>query len=98
MKIKVPNKNYGITELYDIIATSIGKDITKIKYDCRYITVAKNIQDGFIKHYRDENRDASESDFNIAVTMLLLSYGPKVDRMLNDNEIEIFDGFIKEVM
>ena len=38
MKIKVPNKNYGITELYDIIATSIGKDITKIKYDCRYIT------------------------------------------------------------
>ena len=97
MKMKVPNKNYGITELYDIIATSMGIDINKIKYDCRYITVANNIQDGFIKYYRNENPDASECDFNSDVYMLLLSYGPKVDKTLKDNEIEVFDGFIKEV-
>ena len=96
MKIKVPNKNYNITELYDIIATSMGIDINKVKYDCRYITVASNIQDGFIRYYRDENINASDSDFNIAVTMLLLNYGPKVDKSLADNEVEIFDGFIKE--
>lgn len=97
MKIKVPNKNYHLTELYDIIATSMGIDTTKAKYDCRRITIAANIQDGFFRYYKNENPNLSENDLYMAVAILLLSYGPKVDNTLADDEVEIFDGFIKEV-
>ena len=97
MKIKIPNKNYSITEFYDIVAASMGIDVSKVKYDCRHITIANNIQDGFIKYYRDENPDISDSDFKIAIIMLLLDYGPRVDTMLADDVVEVFDGFIKEV-
>ena len=30
------------------------------------------------------------------IAMLLLNYGPKVDETLNNNEVELFDGFISE--
>lgn len=94
MKIKVPKKNYSITELYDIAASLMGKETKDLQYDCRHINIAKNIQDGFFVHYRENNPHMSESEFNMSMGMLLLNYGPKVDESLADYEVEVFDGFI----
>ena len=94
MKLKVPTKNYSITELYDIAAELMGRETKDLEYDCRHINVAPNIQDGFFARYREENPNMSESDFKEAMTMLLLLHGPKVDENLADDEVEVFDGFI----
>ena len=98
MKIKVPNKIYGITELYDTIARIMGYDnVSELRYDCREITVATNIQDNFFKHYREDNIELSEKDFKMSMAMLLLNYGPKTDETLQDYEVEVFNRFIMEV-
>lgn len=95
MKLKVPKKNYSVTELYDTVATEMGySDVSRLHYDCREITVAPNIQDGFFEHYREIAPHLSESDLQMGVAMLLLDRGPKVDESLADNEVEVFDNFI----
>lgn len=95
MKVKVPKKNYGITELYDAVAAAMGYgDVSKLHYDCREINVARNIQDGFFAHYRETIPHASESDLKMSMGMLLLNYGPKTDDNLEDYEVEVFAGFI----
>jgi hypothetical protein len=94
MIIAIPNKNYSITELYNTVASLMGKETESLQYDCRNINVASNIQDGFFAYYRESNPYMSESDFKMSMGMLLLSYGPKVDENLADNEVEVFDGFI----
>ena len=94
MKLKVPSKNYGVTELYDTVASFMGKETEKLNYDPCNINVAMNIQEGFFKRYREENQDLSEGDFNMSMALMLLNYGPKVDESLADDEVEVFDGFI----
>lgn len=95
MKIKVPVKNYGVTELYDTVATAMGyADVSKLKYDCREINVALNIQDGFFQHYRETIPHTSETDLKMSVSMILLNFGPKLDLALEDYEVEVFKGFI----
>lgn len=52
MKIKVPQKNYSIVELYDAIATEMGHQNTdELEYDCRQVNIASNIQDGIYEKY-----------------------------------------------
>ena len=95
MTIRVPNKIYGITELYDAVALAMGYgDVSELNYDCRNINVSLNIQDNFFRHYKEDNVEMSDGDFKIAMSMLLLSYGPKTDEMLLDYEVEVFEGFI----
>lgn len=95
MKLKVPKRNYGVTELYDVVATAMGyRDVSKLHYDCRAINVALNIQDGFFEYYRKILSYQSEPDFKMGVSMILLNYGPKTDDNLADYEVEVFDGFI----
>ena len=94
MKLKVPNKNYAIPELYDTIAELMGMETKDLKYDCRCITTAMNIQKGFFAKYREDNLDMTETEFNICMAGLMLCFGPKVDETLADDEVEIFDGFI----
>jgi hypothetical protein len=94
MKLKVPSKNYGITELYDTVAFLMGNETKDLNYDCRYISVAPNVQDMFFEHYRKDNQNLSESEFKMGMAMMLLNYGPKVDENLADDEVEVFDGFI----
>lgn len=96
MKVKVPRKNYGITELYDVVATIMGYgDVSKLHYDCREINVARNIQNGFFAHYRETIPHANESELKMSMGMLLLNYGPKTDDTLEDYEVEVFAGFIQ---
>lgn len=97
MKIKVPCKNYSITELYDAIAMEMGhQNVHKLEYDCRKVNIAKNIQDGIYDKYIELSKEekCSEQDVRLGITMLLAISGPKVDEDLEDNEVEIFDGFI----
>jgi len=63
-------------------------------YDCTKINVARNIQSGFFKHYKETIPHKYESDLRMSVSMILLNYGPKVDNNLADNEVEVFSGFI----
>ena len=97
MKIKVPQKNYSIVELYDAIATEMGHQNTdELEYDCRQVNIASNIQDGIYEKYLELGKEQklSEEDVRVGVTMLLACSGPKVDKNLADNEVEVFDGFI----
>ena len=94
MKIKMQNKNYGVTELYDAVATAMGyTDVSKLNYDCKAINVARNIQDGFFQHYKETVPHASETELKMSVSMILLNYGPKTDEALEDYEVEVFNGF-----
>ena len=97
MKLKVPNKNYGIVELYDAIATEMGfVAVQDLEYDCRKVNIAKNIQDGIYEKYIELGKEqkVAESDVRAGITMLLACSGPKVDESLADDEVEVFDGFI----
>lgn len=95
MKLKVPKKNYGVTELYDAVATAMGyKDVSKLNYDCREICVALNIQENFFEYYKEANAHLSETDFKMSMAMMLLNYGPKTDANLADYEVEVSDKFI----
>lgn len=95
MKVKVPRKNYGVTELYDAVAAAMGYgDVSKLNYDCREINVARNIQDGFFEHYKETVPHASESEVKMSVSMILLNYGPKTDDALEDYEVEVTNKFI----
>lgn len=86
MKVKVPEKDYGLVEFYDAVATEMGYvDTSELNYNCTRVNVAKNIQDGFYRNYNAESE---------IITMLLAINGPKVDEDLEPNEVEVFDGFI----
>ena len=89
----------GIAELYNAVAREIGyADTSELYYDCTKINIAENIQDGFYecyaRHARETNPNLNESDIRIGTTMLLAMSGPKVDKALKANEVEVFDGFI----
>ena len=95
MRLKIPNRHYGITELYDTVATTMGyRDVTKLHYDCREINVAMNIQENFFEYYKKAIPHTSETDLKMSVSALLLNYGPKTDTNLADYEVEVSDKFI----
>lgn len=99
MKITMENKPYSIVSLFDAVAMEMGYLTTgKLKYDCRNINVASNVQDSFYDYYTalamEEDPNASETDIRISITMLLAIAGPKVDASLEDNEVEVFEGFV----
>ena len=99
MKVKIPQQKYGITELYDTIATTMGfRNVSDLEYDCCKVNIAKNIQDGIYDKYLELGKEngISEHEVRLGVTMLLVVSGPKVDESLADNEVEVFDGFICE--
>lgn len=95
MKFTVPEKNYDLVEFYNAVAKEMGyADTSELRYDCREINIAANIQDGFYTYYRETNPNLPASEVNLQVTMLLAMSGPKVDSDLKANEVEVFDGFI----
>lgn len=89
----------SLTEFYDFVALELGcNNQEDIKYDCTKVNIAENIQDGFYDYYTklamETDPVLSENDIKTGITMLLAMSGPKVDKALKANEVEIFDGFI----
>lgn len=99
MKILISIPPCGLTEFYNAVAREIGySNTSELQYDCRKINIAENIQDGFYQHYAELAKETkpipSENDIRVGITMLLAMSGPKVDKALKANEVEIFNGFI----
>ena len=89
----------GLSDFYDAVAKGTGHfNTSKLTYDCTKINIAPNIQDDFYEYYtavaRETNPELSENDIRASITILLAMSGPKVDKTLKANEVEIFDGFI----
>lgn len=96
MKLTLNKAAYGLPDFYDAVARKMGYNATdNLSYDCRKITISKEIQNGFYEYYIKSLREnLSEREIRTSVTMLLLMSGPKVDEALKGNEVEVFDGFI----
>lgn len=99
MKLTVNSTPCALTEFYDSVAREMGyTDLSEIRYDCTKIDIAENIQDGFYEYYaaiaRETTQALSDSDITTGITMLLVMSGPKVNKDLKANEVEVFDGFI----
>lgn len=99
MKFVISNAAMGLPEFYDAVATEMGyADTSQLKYDCTKINVAENIQDGFYDYYlaliREKDIYSHENEARADVTLVLAMSGPKVDKALKANEVEVFDGFI----
>ena len=99
MKILISTQPCGLTEFYDMVASEMGySDTSELKYDCRKINIAENIQDGFYAYYtkyaRETQPELTDNDIQTGITITLMMSGPKVDSSLKANEIEVFEGFI----
>ena len=98
MKLTVTSTPCGLTEFYDAVAREMGyQNTSELHYNCTKIDIAENIQDGFYEHYMAlamEETPLPESEINVGITMLLALSGPKVNKDLKANEVEVFDGFI----
>lgn len=94
MKLFIPNKNYSLIDLYNTVATTMGFNADLCRYDCRKIEIASNLQDCIYRYYIYENTDKPETEVELAVTMMLALSGPKVNKQLQNNQVEIYDGFI----
>lgn len=89
----------GLLTTYENAAMKAGLAVNdKSRYDCRHICVAENVQDEWIRYYKnwlEEKHPAmSEADVMANVMSLLLMSGAKVDHSLGKNEITIEDGFL----
>lgn len=108
MKVKIKTRPCGLTEFYVEAAKAYIKEIfngnveaidfSAYKFDCRQINISNAMQDKFYEHYEKCIRKADNKmlgvDIRINITMLLAMSGPKVDENLDDDEVEIFEGFI----
>ena len=80
----------GLPAFYYFVTRCLGHnpEADDIRFDCRKITIAKNIQD-----YWMDNLPQGVSRTSLA--MGLCMSGPKVNDKLEDNEIEVEEGFIE---
>lgn len=81
-----------IPELYDIIATKLGRSTTGIRYDCRKICVTKPVLEQVFAFYETEHK-VTRAAFN----QLWLNIGPKANLAGDDYKADTQKGFIQEV-
>ena len=101
MKIKLETSEFskGLAETYENAALKAGFKIdAHTQYDCRYICIAENIQDTWIKYYsgwmREQHPHISEVDIKCNIAALLLMCGAKVEKTLGENEVMLEKGFL----
>lgn len=82
----------SIGKLYDEVAGKLSDLPADYRYDCTKITCGKGIYE-LVKTFYNSNY----KDPNLAFGMDWLCYGPKLEEKLQPYEIEVLDGFIKEV-
>lgn len=80
-----------IVSLYEAIAAKLRYPVTdKTRFDCKDISVARNIQDNIFNYYESQGADKCE------VGMLWVCYGPKCDETLEDDMCVFGEHFINE--
>ena len=92
-------ENKLLLQFYELVGNELGFDISdeNIRYDCRKIEIAENIQDSIYSAYKSVYPEAFEKDYSGAVTevaMILALSGPKVNKKLNDNMVKVEEDFI----
>ena len=100
-KFVLSNEPMSIMQCYEAIARQMGyQNYGALNYDCTKANVAQNIQDGFYEYYTKmetlNNPNVNVHELQTQITMLLAVAGPKVDKALKTNEVEVFDGFISD--
>lgn len=98
-KFLLNDEPMSLMECYESIARQMGyKDAGSLNYNCTKVNIAPNIQDGFYEYYTKmemlSNPNVNKHDLQTQITMLLAMAGPKVNKALKANEVEVFDGFI----
>lgn len=88
-----------IEELFDTIAEKMGADPKDpaIRYDCRKLEIASNIQELIYKAYEERyplQYKESPSSCRESVTIALLQYGPKENPGLPPYTITYDDAFL----
>ncbi len=82
----------GITEFYDHVAMRRNYNVTdNTRYACSKIEVAENIADNIFDYCENVLGTSKET-----MGMQWVCYGPKANRALKDNYINIEEGFIYE--
>jgi hypothetical protein len=83
-------ENLSLDEFYELIGKKVYPvfDLSEVQYDCTFINIANNIQEKWFNYYSRQGNSMT------SIAMLLVIGGPKVNNSLNDNEVEIFDGFV----
>lgn len=95
MKMEMEVKPYDLIDFYNEVATKLGcTDTSKANYNCTKLNISSEIQQGFYDYYKSINPNLNEEEITMDVTVLLAIKGPKVDKALKPNEIEVFDGFV----
>lgn len=82
----------SISDFYDLIATKLGYNSEKVRYDCTKISVSKPVQDQIFEFYRTSEHMTTES-----IGQLWLQYGPKANLPHNTYMVDVQKGFIEEV-
>lgn len=80
--------NCGLGEFYSNVGKHLMDDIMGYIFDCRHITISKEIQDVFKEYYKEKGYKDFETK------MLLLLGGPKVNNDLNEFVVEVDDKFM----
>lgn len=88
----------SIIDLYDFVATTLGYDKEKVRYDCTEIEVSDDIADLVEEKYRQvgQEKGLGEYDIKMSFGMDWCCSGPKVDEKLDNGTIVVYEGFIKE--
>lgn len=86
-----------LSDLYRTIALACGFpfDDENFRVDCTKVNIANNIQDNIYEAYRrkfPEEYAFNPAEFDTQITMQLCLGGPKVDKDLPENTVEVFYG------
>lgn len=84
----------SIVGLYEKVAEKMNiEDSDDTTYDCKKITVSKDVADQIFKYYEETD----PTDSKEAMGMRWVIYGPKTDDELPDGTVIVQDGFFVEV-
>ena len=90
MRVNVYVKSTNIPKLYDCIAIAMGYNLNQVQsYDCKKVEVSSNIVHAVMDWYK-----SNYADYKVSFGMEWVCFGPKENKELPDNTVEVHDGFI----
>lgn len=91
MQVKVIIGSTNLPRLYDCVAIAMGLNLDNImSYDCKKIEVSTAIMHKIMDWYK-----ANYDDYKTQFAMEWICFGPKENKSLPDDAVEIQEGFVK---